>query len=219
MFRILVISAFATVASQASAQNCPDFFRFVDFGLQDSEGRFLRGGPIFRGESLEGRSLLIRDETQCRAIRDIASDGHGNPIPVVTRIDYDAEKTGINITKLQVSYVEDTRAAADENGKLHHRTLESKRPVIGPDFLCVVAQDMTSCQVASPYKGNVDLFIYCDLKQCRMPVLAVASNIQISATWAMDSDIQNEPSQTGAAISRQIHSIHAFLEPLTSGLN
>lgn len=218
MIRPVFILGLLFTATHATAQSCPDFFRFVDFGLQDSEGRFIRGGPIFRGESLEGRSLLLREQTQCRAMRDIASDGHGNPVPVVTSMTYDAKKTDVDLTSLRVSYVEDTWVAANDNGRQHRRNLVGAAPVKGQNSLCVASNDQMSCQVVSPYLTDVDLVIYCNLAQCRMPVLAVSETIQISADWAVDTENLEDPERAGDVIFEKVQEIHAFLEPLTSGL-
>ena len=131
---------------------------------------------------------------------------------------YDVKKTDVELTSLRVSYVEDTWVAADENSEQHRRNLVAARTVRGQNSLCVVSSDQMSCQVVSPYLSDVDLVIYCDRTQCRMPVLGVAETIHVSAEWAVDAKIWNDPKIAGDVIFEKVQEIHAFLEPLTSGL-
>ena len=119
MYRIILTLALVTMAAGASAQSCPDFYRFVDFGLRAADRQFLRGGPLYRAESLAGTPLLDESKTQCRAVSDIAFDGHANPIPVVARIQYAIEKIPFELDELQVSFAEDTSAAASRNAARH----------------------------------------------------------------------------------------------------
>lgn len=218
MLRFLLIPAFLTLAGQVQAQACPDFFRFVDFGVQDREGRFQRGGPIFRAESLTGRSLLELSATQCRRVAHIASDGHGNPIPVVTRVTYDVDRLDIDLTRLEVSYAEDTEVAAFENARMHRRHLRQAASVKGAHSLCVALGEVMSCQVVSPYLRSVDLVVYCDPALCRMPVLAVAPRIVMSAEWEAGAALWAQPERAGEVIYQKLRALHGFFEPLTSGL-
>lgn len=222
MFRSFLCVLFLATAGAANAQGCPDFFRFVDFGLQDAEGRFIRGGPHFRGESLAGTSFLKPGDTKCRSVREIASDGHGNPIPVVTHISYNVERTDLDLTTLHVSYSTDTRVAAQQNAQQHHARLSrvDAEPIRGENSLCVAARDGVgvSCQLVSPYPGNTDLVVHCDQDQCDMPVLAVNANIMVSAVWPVTVSFRAQIDGAGPQIFSTVQAIHAFLEPLSSGL-
>ncbi|MEP5731668.1 MAG: hypothetical protein ABJL67_20090 [Sulfitobacter sp.] len=206
-------------AGVVNAQNCPDFFRFVDFGLEGHDGVIYRGGPIFRAESLNGSPLLLRDRTKCRAIRDIASDGHGNPIPVVTSINYDPVKTGIDLSELQLSLVEDAAGSAEQNALAHRAVLDRSETerVQGPNFICARHQkdDTISCQLVSPYPGNIALVIYCTAWVCEMPVLAVYEQIQIGAKWPSNITLVNDLNTAGMAISDKVQKIYTFLDPLS----
>ena len=48
MHRIIVALLLAVAAQQASAADCPPFYRFVDFGVEGPDGVLRRGGTIFR---------------------------------------------------------------------------------------------------------------------------------------------------------------------------
>lgn len=205
-------------ARPADAQDCPNFFRFVEFGIQDQTGQHMRGGPVFRGESLEGRSLLNIEQTKCRQVRDIASDGHGNPIPVVSHVSYDVAKTGLDVTSLQVSYDKNIRASAGKAAARHRQSLARGTTIRGQYSLCSVLGEALSCQVVSPYLQDIDLVITCDATICQMPVLAVAETIQISAQWRAGSELWAAPDKAGDALSEKLRAISAFFEPLTSGL-
>ena len=128
-----------SLAPEAQAESCPDFFRFADFGLTDQEGRVVRGGPIFRGQSFEGRTLFDRAQAVCRKVANIASDGHGNPIPVVAKISYDVSRTGLELSTLDVTYAKDTPQAALENARQHRQNLVGTSPMKGPASLCARA--------------------------------------------------------------------------------
>ena len=57
MLRVIASVLFILFASQANAQSCPDYYRFVDFGLKGNDGVIYRGGPTFRAENLSGELL------------------------------------------------------------------------------------------------------------------------------------------------------------------
>jgi hypothetical protein len=222
MLRTIIVSLVLLPAGLANAQSCPEFFRFVDFGLQELSGQFSRGGPLFRAENFAGSPVLVREETQCREVRDLAKDGFGNPIPVVTRIKYAVAQTGIDLTDLHVSFSEDISLASAENAKAHRDRLETAAvdPIRGQSSLCVLHEGPStiSCQVVSPYSGNVDLVIYCNLEHCKMPVLAIDETLSASATWQTGPTFWTEPRRIGKDIYEKIQSIEAFLDPLSSGL-
>ena len=222
MYRIILALVLMISAGCASAQNCPEFYRFVDFGLRDSDGQFLRGGPLYRAESFAGTSLLAQEETQCRAVSDIAIDGHANPIPVVASITYNVERLTVDLTELQISFAENTNTTASQSADLHRERLKASDSIQinSQNSLCVVLKDgpAISCQVFSLYPGNVDLVIYCDRALCKMPVLAVTKNIQIAATWAVDGSFFERPNDAAEGILAKVQDIYDFLKPLASGI-
>ena len=220
MFKAIALFLFVILAGQASAQSCPEFFRFVDFGLKANDGIIYRGGPIFRAESLEGQPLLLRERTDCRKVPQIAKDGHGNPIPVVTRVFYNPERTGLALDELRLTTSENVADMAEEQAEAHRMELGKSSIVStqGADFLCVFSDstDDLSCQLQSPYAGSIPLIVTCDADVCTMPVLAITDQIFASAVWTIEAAILAAPETAGAAISRMIRDIHGFLDPLSS---
>lgn len=202
-------------AGQVSAQGCPDFFRFVDFGLEDRNGVFSRGGPLLRAESLGGTPLLLRDQTTCREVRDIASDGHGNPIPVVTGVSYDPARVQLGLSALHVRFAADTGESTQAAVRTHQDRLARAdvRVIRGERFLCAQAGsvDQISCQLVSPYPGNRALVVYCEDGACSLPALAMNDRMQISANWERTAQ---DPEKVAAQMMRMVAGIHAFLEPL-----
>ena len=214
---LLVISA-----SQVPAQTCPDFYRFVDFGLKGSDGGVYRGGPTFRAEGFGGQALLLASQTACLDVQDVAKDGRGNPIPVVTRIAYDPEETGIDLTELYVGVAEDIEALAENNARLHRdwQSESDAELTRGPNFLCVRSGTLgeISCQLESPYPGKAALVVYCDARDCTMPVMAISDRLHAIARWDSAESLMNDPHTLGASILDKVQSIHDFLEPLSSDL-
>jgi hypothetical protein len=220
MLRVIASFAFIMCASHVSAQNCPDFFRFVDFGLEGRDGQMYRGGTILRAESFGGQPLLIAARTECLVVHETSKDGPGNPIPVVTAINYDPEKLEVDLTELRVFSATDTVAVADDTASAHLAKLDQTGTIITieRDFLCASQKetDVLSCQFVSPYPGGAVLVVHCEASECTMPVLAMNEQLVISATWAHSGGSQVEA--TGKDILQKIQQIHDFLDPLTSGL-
>jgi hypothetical protein len=202
-------------AGFASAQSCPAFYRFVDFGLTGSDGVVYRGGTVLRAESFEGTPLLVTDRTLCRDVRDVAVDGRGNPIPVVTAVSYDPVAAGIDLRELRVAIFDDMAVAADENAQAHLAKLVAPAVTLtrGADFLCATLQGRLSCQVQSPFSNTAPLVVYCDAGECRMPVMAMNDALAVSAVWAIDA---TDPALIGAQTSRKAQDIHDFLVPLSA---
>lgn len=186
--------ACAGFASAAMAQTtpCPDFYRFVDFGLTDANGHLNRGGTLLRVESLAGVGLLKPTGSLCRFVQHLGSDGHGNPIPVVHRVEFDPARLSLPLATLAVTGAQDTAAVAEENATVHADTLgkPGTQSVAGDRFLCArpAGTESTSCQVVSPYRGNRPVVIYCDDGVCELPVLAMDDQIYISASWPQPDD-------------------------------
>ena len=222
MYRCIITFLFVFLSGQAYAETCPDFYRFVDFGLEGNDGVIYRGGTTLRAESFEGEPLLITAQTKCISVPEVAKDGHGNPIPVVKSINYLPEITGLDLNEIRVSSVDDTKLAATENAKSHVATLE--RPdttsTRSSNFLCANsnANNTVSCQLVSPYPGNIALVVYCDNSQCVMPVLAVNQHLLVSARWNSSSDVLSEPETAGNMILEKVQKIHDFLKPLSAAL-
>ncbi|WP_342070711.1 hypothetical protein [Yoonia algicola] len=215
MLRIIVAALLAFCASVASAQSCPAFYRFVDFGLMGSDGAVYRGGTVLRAESLEGAPLLMTERTLCRDVRDVAVDGRGNPIPVVTAVRYDPAAAGLDLRALGVAIYEDTAVVADENAQAHLAKLDDPDVTLtrGTDFLCASLQGRLSCQVQSPFANAAPLVVYCDAGGCRMPVMAINNALAVSADWATDA---SDPALIGAQTSRTAKDIYDFLVPLSA---
>lgn len=207
-------------AGPASAQTCPEFFRFVDFGQKDSSGVIYKGGPTLRAESLSGQPLLLLERTECTNVRDLAVDGRGNPIPVVKSVTYDPAKADVAVRELRVAIADDTKAIADQNAALHLTALQEVGSQVtrGQDFLCVSSEELSglSCQLESPYPGGVPLVVYCDDVDCKMPVLAIDRRIFVSAARPHSGTTGPKPADIGAVISDVIQQIHSFLDPLSA---
>lgn len=209
-------------ASQAKAQDCPDFYRFVDFGLKGSDGMIYRGGPLFRAEGFSGEPLLLTDRTVCLPVRETSKDGPGNPIPVVESIAYDPSKGALDLSVLTVSTLDNAAAQAEANAAVHVARLEQTDAIVmrGTHFLCasVIEPFALSCQLASPYPGNIALVIYCDDLRCTMPAMAASERLLVSAAWASDVSYKSTPENAGDEIHRIVLQIHDFLDQLTSTL-
>lgn len=206
--------------AQASAQDCPDFFRFVDFGLKAADGTVHRGGPTYRAEGFDGKALLIRELTICRQVRELAVDGRGNPIPVVTSIDYDPEKTDIDLMELRLEAVDDIASETERNASGHRARLEQPNIVTtqGSNYLCASFEgsDSFSCQLVSPFGGNLALVVHCTRSACRMPVLAVKDNIAAAASWRPSEAAMKRPGAWASEIADRVQQVHGFLAPLSS---
>lgn len=223
MLKPIATLFFVLFAGQASAQNCPDFYRFVDFGIESNDGIMHRGGPVFRAEGFDGQLLLLEPRTECLPVRDVSKDGHGNPIPVVTSIDYDPAKTSVVLTGLRVAAVETAQETANNNAKAHRARLERAGAKLtrGDSFLCVDHADeaAVSCQLVSPYPGNAALVVYCDGKLCTMPSMVVDEKIVIAANWASEPSFLALEAQIGPAILEKIGEIRDFINPLSASLS
>ena len=206
--------------SPARAADCPDFFRFVDFGLETADGPLQRGGPTYRAEGFDGQALLIRELTTCRKVRDLSVDGRGNPVPVVTSVDYDPEKTGIDLKALRLEAVSDVAAETERAAAEHRSQLEKDTTVVtaGPTYLCASPEgsDRFSCQLVSPFGGNLALVVYCNRAKCRVPALAVKANIIAQAAWVPSEAAVKNHVVWALEIADRVQEIRDFLAPLSS---
>jgi len=216
---ILVLASLVFYCGQASADACPDFFRFVDFGLDTPDG-VTRGGPTYRAESFDGQALAIAELTVCRDALNLAVDGRGNPIPVVASINYAPEKTGIDLKELRLTGVDDVALQAEGNADDHRARLDRKTAVKsrGPDYLCARLEEPNeiSCQFVSPFGGNLALVIYCDPSACRMPVLALNEKVIATAVWQPSEASLRDQEAAPLEIGDKVQQIHDFLAPLSS---
>lgn len=199
----------ALMTTNVVAQSCPDYYRFVEFGLEDREGIIRRGGPVFRAVSLANRDQLLPQRTMCRDIALLATDGHGHAIPVVTSAAYDPSKIGIGVTSLALSYVDDS-ASAEDIAAPHLQAVAKAGPAArGDAFLCATgtAEGSLSCQVVSPYTGLPPPVIYCTASDCEMPFMQIDARVSASATWPRDGDA---PDETALEILEMVQRLHDF---------
>lgn len=208
-----------SVANQSHAADCPAFYRFVDFGLQDNAGQTYRGGRIMRVEGFDGRQLMQPDQSLCLPVRDTLTDGHGNPMPVVARIGYDPSATGLDLQALQV-FAADSMAETAGTAAQPHRSslaLAQTRVTKGTDHLCAspVQGGRVSCQVASPFDPQYPLVVYCEVGVCRMQVMVLDAQLGVFAAWPQSA---TDPEVIGGDIVKTVAGIAAFLRPLSAGL-
>ncbi|WP_135501502.1 hypothetical protein [Roseovarius aestuariivivens] len=206
--------------AQAQTQDCPTFFRFVDFGLRAGDARLHRGGVVFRAEDFDGQTLLLRDRALCMHVAETSKDGRGNPIPVVSRIEYYPAATGLEL--LRITRMPDAVATAEKAAAQHHGALTETgtRVARGVRFLCVQQPDAgtLSCQVVSPFLGLGPLTVYCDAARCDMPALAIHAHLTVTAAWPRAGKPSPDLETTGARIADRVDAIHGFLAPISSGL-
>ena len=163
----------------------------------------------------------MEERTNCLEVIEVSKDGHGNPIPVISSIDYNPAKTGIDLKRLRLSIVDDTETAANENASIHQARLTKPNSIVsaqGSNFLCARTKDTNqlSCQLVSPYAGNISLVVYCDAVECKMPVLAINKEIQVSAVWESSEGFINTPKVSGEEIAKKVQKIKDFLKPLSA---
>lgn len=200
--------------SPAAAQDCPPYYRFVDFGLKDRGGVLHRGGHLFRVEGFDGTPMLIRDRTICRTVQQLAIDGHAHPIPVISQFEYDPVRSVPALGSLRLSATKDARDLAEENAERHRTRLrQPDMPTVrSQTFLCAGHTEELSCQLQSPYPGNLPLVVYCDATTCKMPALAFNPEIVISASWNRDPATLTDAMATGAQAQQTTRDIRDFLE-------
>ena len=156
---------------------------------------------------------MIPERTICRMVQEVSIDGRALPIPVVSAVDVDPAVAALDVTQLRLAAMDDAAAAAEANAGPHRETLAQTGTIAtrGANFLCASAEASTpvSCQVLSPYRNNAPLVIYCDARQCEMPVLVRDDQLSVSATWRRDA---TDPDAVGLEITDKIQVIYDFLE-------
>ncbi|WP_093010227.1 hypothetical protein [Roseivivax halotolerans] len=213
----LLLAALSFGPGLASAAPCPDFYRFVDFGITTPE-MIVRGGPTFRAEDFEETPLLLREETVCRDARDVAKDGRGNPIPITRSIAYDPSVLPTALEALRLAAVDDIAAVTKGHAETHRTRLApgEARITRGSDYLCAESPNAAeiSCQLRSPFGGNLPLVVYCNAESCVLPGFAVNERVIGSARWRTGGAGNAEAIATESA--SKLSAIHDFLTPLTS---
>jgi hypothetical protein len=213
MYKKALLVLFTGFATPSFAQSCPEFYRFVDFGLKESDGTVTRGGTIFRAFNAEGTPLLKPEVSICRPVENLAKDGRALFIPVVSKIGIDPIAAKLDVTQLTLTEVSDVVSAAEDNAKRHGETLAKVDTATtrGEDYICAStpATDELSCQMLSLYGGNAPLVAYCDEAQCNVPVWARDKQLAISVKWPRGAA---GPASTGQEIRRKLQSIYDFLK-------
>ncbi|MEO9651871.1 MAG: hypothetical protein ABJ360_24915 [Roseobacter sp.] len=201
-------------APQVVAQSCPDYFRFVDFGISGADGALQRGGPVFRVVE-DGVSLLGGSPVTCLNIPYMFTDGHSLAIPVVTDIGYAPHLVAPNLSELAVKTVYgEARGQAEQNARAHRALLNKAAIQVtrGSDFLCAAQSATTevtvSCEIINPYDPAFPLVVYCSEQVCRMPVMAIDGTLKIAARWRNLETIDG--AAIGPSISEMVTQIHAF---------
>ncbi|MEP5153119.1 hypothetical protein [Planktotalea sp.] len=198
---------FMCCAGFASAQACPDRYRFVDFGLETNDGALIRGGTIFRAFLPDNTPLLLTEQTSCEDVQYLAKDGRQLTVPVVSTISVNTALIDIGFDTLRLSKVNNVDARANENAQKHHQS--SATATRGDTFLCKQGEDQTSsCQMLSPFGNNITLVIYCDQSHCNMPALAFNETLMFDATWPHDTSTSET---LGQDISAKLVLLHDFL--------
>lgn len=77
-----------------------------------------------------GQPLLLAGQTECANGSDVAIDRRSNPIPVVTSVNFDPQRTQLALQKLRAATIDDTQALADRNAALHLASLRLGRTVV-----------------------------------------------------------------------------------------
>jgi hypothetical protein len=118
--------------------------------------------------------------------------------------------------------VDDTGHVAEQNAHLHRIRVSAADTELtrGPNFLCArpAGSQTLSCQLESPYPGNIALVIYCDAVACRMPIMAISDKLHVSAVWPTDAAFLENPNAAGADMSDKVRKIRDFLVPLSASL-
>lgn len=216
----LLVTAFVTAvfAQSAPVGTCPDYYRFVDFGLVAQDGSIHRGGPTFRVENLAGQQLILPQHTTCLSLRETAVDGHGNPIPVVSSVSYDQNNVDQRVRSLRLSPVDDPETFLANIAEQHHLRLAAESAVVllGSDYLCVSALTPSafSCQFVSPFGAQQAPIVYCTQNQCTLPAMAIKDRIFATARW--DQPVQSLAHAEAVTIKNMLSALHDFLTPLTS---
>jgi hypothetical protein len=207
-------------ASAAQAQDCPAFFRFVDFGQVAKDSSLNRGGPVLRAEGFDGRALLLPQRATCLAAAELSKDGRGNPIPIVSRVFYDPSMAGLPVSELFVATAQDMTAQIAALEAAHQADLSAPNAIItqGATFRCafMAGAPSLSCQIVSPFGSTQAPILRCDSAMCTLPVVAINDRIFAGARWPNPIDPE-QAAMTAEDATDKVALIHDFIVPLSSG--
>ncbi|MEM9129707.1 MAG: hypothetical protein AAGA97_08330 [Pseudomonadota bacterium] len=212
-FLLGVLSGGAGLAQEPTTE-CPSHYRFVDFGQIGQDGILYKGGTLVRVEAISGSFLIDREQTTCVTVPERSTDGHGVTIPVVKSFAFTARKLDLAVDALSLSSVADTKKATEIASEKHRQSLEISGSEIirGERFLCVRHKDGVSCQLFSPYPGNLALVVYCSARICEIPAMAMDHQIVVSARWRLDK----KPADLGTELLNKVSEIKGFLSDFVS---
>ena len=162
---------------------------------------------------------MYLDKTVCIDVPENGTDGHGYTIPVVESIIYKPETSLSNLSEFRLRAVDDTMVAATSSIEQHRENLQNDSSTItrGENSLCVSSNaGSLSCQIVSPYPGNVPLVVYCSEANCKMPALAINKQLLISASWQLKLANKNDDTEAATAMLDMAKQISEFLEPLSA---
>ena len=221
MLRSFLLGVFLFVAGGAAAQSCPDFYRFVDFGLKGQDGIIYRGGTLLRAENTNREALLLTERTTCLDVTILAKDGRGNPVPVVSSINYDPAKTGLDLDELQVASEQNVQIVAEGLAEKHRDYVAraGNKRFQGAQYLCVpVSTSEVSCQIVSPFEGTIPLIATCVVGECVLPAFGINAQLMVRASWSVAPSMMSDPMRVGEDVSKMVQQIYGFLAPLSASL-
>ncbi|AXI47702.1 hypothetical protein C1J03_17825 [Sulfitobacter sp. SK012] len=206
--------------NHAQAQSCPEYFRFVDFGAITADGSLLRGGPTFKVKR-DGEPLFESGSVACTDIEPVFTDGHNQPIPLVTALSYSSNLVAPEMTNLNIKRLSATSAKLAQEPLEGHRIARSaagNSATQGADFLCVhvdLSPSQTiSCEVVSPFDTTLSFIVACNDTACAMSGMAIEKAVNISAGWTISGTATLE--EAGATASDIATKIHAFIKDKTA---
>lgn len=205
-------------AGQVAAFDCPDYYRFVDFGLEDSTGTLNAGGPRVRVEGFDGIGLLKWETATCLDLPFMRRDGFGNIIPVVEGITFDRGVLPVAVFALHLRRQPDIAARAEGSAAPHRTQVAAPQAKVtqGEAFLCVQWGNgrNVSCQFPALDRENLPLIVICGSEVCDLPVLHVGSGLEISATWPAPDDVVANPQSVAPQLYQRVRDIKAFIDTL-----
>jgi hypothetical protein len=203
-------------SGQAQAQNCPEYFRFVDFGVSRADGSIHPGGPTFKVKR-DGKPLFESGSVACRDIVPVFTDGHNQPIPLVTTFSYAPSLVASNMTSLSLTRTPNTSATDALVVVQRHRTIRNEADaaiINGADFLCASGAPSSaqtiSCEVVNPFEATLSFIVSCDGATCAMSAMAIDDAVHISANWSNTAPVSAKT--TGEVASEMAAKIHAFIK-------
>lgn len=215
-----ITAAICVSAGNVRAQSCPEYFRFVDFGLMDADEKLHSGGATFKVKR-EGMPLFENGSVVCRDIAPVFTDGHNQPIPLVTSFKYEPTLVARNLTDLSITRATNTLVNDVPTVAQRHRKARNKAGVDvmkGSDFLCVTGEAASprtiSCEVVNPFDTTTSFFVACTGKTCAMSGMAIDDAIMVSGGWSSSENASEKA--TGEVASEIAGKIHTFIKDKTA---